>query len=162
MEMEQVGLSIKRLHGLRTQGYCNYTNSKLSELAFGNRFAFIVCSFFLFIGVVLSNLPVLSILLVISIFGVVLPNHPFDYIYNRLLAEPLNKPILPPRSKQLKFACFGSVLWLAVTIYLFYTGRNLAGYIWGSLQFSIAFLVSTMDICIPSIIYNFLFKYEVK
>jgi len=157
-----VGLSSKRLYNLRVQGYSNYTDSKLSELAFGNRFAYSVCTLFLLIGIGLSNIPILSTLLIISLFGVILPNHPFDYIYNRLWAPLLNKPILPPRSKQLKFACLVSVLWLALTIYLFYTGRNLAGYIWGGLQFPIALLVSTMDICIPSIVYNYLFKYEVK
>lgn len=162
METKQVKLSIKRLYGLRTQGYCNYSDSKLSELAFGNRFAYSVCALFLFIGLVLSNLPILSTLLVISIFGVILRNHPFDYIYNNLLADFLNKPQLLPRSKQLKFACFLSTLWLGTTIYLFSTGLSLMGYIVGSIQFMTAFLVSKMDICIPSIIYNLLFKYEVK
>jgi hypothetical protein len=162
METEKVGLSIKRLHGLRTQGYCNYSDSKLSELAFGNRFAYSACSLILLIGIGLSNIPILSTMLVISIFGVILPNHPFDYIYNNLLANLLNKPLLPPRSKQLKFACSLSAVWLAATIYLFYTGRTVAGYLVGGLQFLVALLVSTMDICIPSIIYNYLFKYEVK
>jgi hypothetical protein len=162
MEKEQTGISSRRLYSLRTQGYCNYSDSKLSKLAYGNRFAYYVCSFLLLVGVISSNIPILATMMIVSIFGVILPNHPFDYIYNNVISSALNKPKLPPRSKQLKFACFISSVWLAATIYLFYTGLTTAGYIVGGVQFSIALLVSTTDICIPSLIYNLLFKYEVK
>lgn len=118
--------------------------------------------FFLLIGVITANIPVLSAMLVVSIFGVILPDHPFDYIYNILLSKPLNKPKLPTRSKQLKFACIVSTIWLATTIYLYYTNLAIAGYVSGGVLFSIAFLVSTTDFCIPSLVYNFLFKYKVK
>lgn len=95
------------------------------------------------------------------IFGVVLPYHPFDYIYNHLVRRVLDKPRLPRRSNQLKFACGVATIWIAATIYLFYYGFAMAGYVAGGMLFSVAFLVSTTDICIPSIIYNFLFKIKV-
>lgn len=155
-------LSSRRLYSIRTQGYCDYSDANLSELAFGNRFAYYTCSFFLIIGVLSANIPILSAMMMVSIFGVLLPNHPFDYIYNTLLSGPLNKPKLPRRSKQLKFACIVATIWLATTIYLFYTNLTIAGYVSGGVLFSIAFLVSTTDYCIPSLIYNFLFKYPVK
>lgn len=162
MKNEQPLISSRRLYSIRTQGYCDYSDANLSELAFGNRFAYYLCSFFLLIGVISGNIPVLSAMMVVSIFGVMLPNHPFDYIYNILLSKPLNKPKLPRRSQQLKFACIISTVWLATTIYLFYAGYSIAGYVSGGVLFSIAFLVSTTDFCIPSLVYNFLLKYEVK
>jgi hypothetical protein len=162
MKQGQTGLSSGRLYNLRTQGYCNYSDSKLSKLAYGNRFAYYICSSLLLAGVILANIPILATMMIVSIFGVILPNHPFDYVYNNIISSALNKPKLPPRSKQLKFACIISSVWLAATIFLFYTGLTTAGYIVGGIQFSIAFLVSTTDVCIPSLVYNFLFKYEVK
>lgn len=121
METKHVELSFKRLHGLGTQGNFNYSDSKLSELAFVNRFIHSLCSLLLIIGIGLSNIPILSTSLVISIFGVTLRNLPFYYIYNNLLVDLLNKPQLPPCSKQLKFAYSISAARLAATIYLFYT-----------------------------------------
>ena len=147
---------------MRTQGYCDYSDANLSELAFGNRFTYYLCSLLLLIGVISANIPILTAMMIISIFGVILPNHPFDYIYNILLSGPLNKPKLPRRAKQLKFACTVSSIWIGAIIYLFYTGLTTAGYVSGGVLFSIAFLVSTTDFCIPSLIYNFLFRYEVK
>jgi hypothetical protein len=162
MKNEQPLISSRRLYSIRTQGYCNYSDSDLSELAFGNRFAYYLCSFFLLIGIISANIPILGTMMIVSIFGIILPNHPFDYIYNILLSKPLNKPKLPRRSKQLKFACIVSAIWLATTIYLFYSGLAIAGYVSGGVLFSIAILVSTTDFCIPSLVYNFLFKYQVK
>ncbi len=162
MKNEQPLISTRRLHNLRVQGYCDYTDTNISELSFGIRFAYYLCSFFLLVGVITANIPILSAMMIVSIFGVILPNHPFDYIYNILLSKPLNKPKLPRRSKQIKFACIVATIWLATTIYLFYSGLAIAGYVSGSVLFSVAFLVSTTDICIPSLVYNFIFRYKVE
>lgn len=154
-------ISITRINRLRVQGYCNYSDADLSELAFGNRFALILCSAIVLIGVITANIPVLFTMMIVALFGVILPNMPFDYIYNYIIRGMLNKPKLPPRSKQAKFACSIATIWLAGTIYLFYAGFNTAGYISGGLLSSVALLVSYTDICIPSIIYNFLFRVKI-
>jgi len=54
-----------------------------------------------------------------------------------------------------------AALGIASTIILFYAGLTLGGYIVGGLLFLVALLVSTTDICIPSIIYNFIFKVKI-
>ena len=147
-----------RIKCIRKQGYFKYSDSEISGLAFGNRFAFILCSAILAIAVGTAHVPLLGFMMVVAFFGVILPYHPFDYIYNHLLRQPMKKPQLPPRSKQLKFACIIATAWLAVTIYLFYTGLLMAGYVLGTLLFGVAALVSTTDVCIPSMIYNFVFR----
>jgi hypothetical protein len=157
-----MNLSSNRLYRIRSQGYCDLSDETVSDLAFGNRFAFYTCSFFLVTGVATANIPILASMMAVSIFGIILPYHPFDYIYNYILSGPMNKPRLPRRAMQLKFACVVATIWLASIIYLFYTGLTMAGYVAGGLLFSVAFLVSTTDFCIPSTIYNFLFKYEVR
>ena len=161
MNNEQNIISPERIRRLKVQGYRNFKDYELSELAFGNRFAYVLCSTLLLIGVITSNILLLSVMLFIAICGILLPYHPFDYIYNGLLSKPMSKPKLPPRSKQLKFACKIAVFGIASIIFLFYTGLTLSGYIAGGLLFFLAFLVSTTDICIPSIIYNFIFKVKI-
>ncbi len=161
MKKNQTLISPARIKRLKVQGYRNYSDANLSDLAFGNRFAYIICSSILLIGVITANIPILTAMMIIALFGVILPYHPFDYIYNHIIQGIINKPKLPPRSKQLKFACRIATIWIAATIYLFYAGFAIAGYISGGLLFSVAFLVSTTDICIPSIIFNFLFEVKV-
>ena len=162
MESNKKCLSNTRLQRLRAQGYFKYSDIEITDLAFGNRFAFIVCGSLLGVGVATANIPLLSAMTVIAFGGIVLPYHPFDYIYNGILAGALDKPKLPPRSRQLKFACVMATCWLLGTIFLFYNGFYTAGYIAGALLFSVAFLVSTIDFCIPSMIYNFAFKIKIN
>lgn len=161
METKQPGLSKTRICRLKAQGYFNHSDSEISELAFGNRFAFIICSALVGLGVATAHIPILAAMALIALGGVILPYHPFDYIYNHVVSGLLNKPKLPPRSKQLKFACIIATTWLSGTIFLFYGSYALAGYIAGALVFTVAFIVSATDFCIPSTIYNFLFKVKV-
>lgn len=151
----------QRLKRLKVQGYCNRTDSEISEFSFGNKFAYIICTTIMLIGLITTNTTILLTLMMIAFFGIILPNHPFDYIYNFILAGRMNKPKLPPRSKQLKFACTIATIGLGVTVYLFYTDFLTAGYILGVSLLFVASLVSITDICIPSIIYNFIFKVKI-
>lgn len=161
MKIKQHIISATRIHRIKAQGYSNYSDVELSALAFGNRFAFIFCSIILAIGVITANITILMAMSIVAFLGIFLYYHPFDYIYNHVLRSMLNKPKLPPRSKQLKFACIIATLWLIVTIYLFNANFYIAGYVVGGLLFSVAFIVSTTDFCIPSTVYNFIFKYRV-
>lgn len=97
----------------------------------------------------------------VALGGVLLPYHPFDYIYNPLMSKFINKAKVPPRSKQFKFACIIATTGLAITAFLFYSGFTTAAYILGFALLSVAVTVSTTDFCIPSMIYNFLFKVKI-
>lgn len=154
-------ISSKLIKRLKTQGYCNISENHLSELAFGNRLAFMMCSIVVFIGVAMANIPLLSAMGLIAFFGIVLPYHPFDYIYNHGLRIIMKKRKLPPRSRQIKFACTIATLWLASTIGLFYMDYMIAGYIVGGILSSLAFTVSITDICIPSLLYNYIYGIKV-
>lgn len=158
----RTGLSQIRIIRIREQGYTCQTDAEIRELAFGNRFAYRLCLTFLIIGVAFANIPILTFMMLIAFFGVVLPNHPFDYIYNLVLRKKMNKPELPPRSNQLKFACSIATLWIGGTIYLFFSGLTSWGYISGTSLIGVASLVSTIDFCIPSKIYNALFLKKPK
>lgn len=158
----RTGLSQIRINRIREQGYICQTDAEIKELAFGNRFAYRLCVTLLIFGVSFANIPLLTFMMLIAFFGIVLPNHPFDYIYNLVLRKKMNKPELPPRSNQLKFACTVATLWIGATIYLFFTGLTIWGYITGASLIGVAALVSSIDFCIPSKIYNALFLKKPK
>ena len=162
MNTNKMKLSTARINRLRMQGYASQGNEQLADLAFAIRFPYRACVVLLLPGVALANIPLLSIMMVIAFFGIVLPNHPFDYIYNYLLRKWMNKPQLPPRTIQLKFACMMATPWIGATIYLFHTNLMLAGYILGGSLIVIALFPSTIDLCIPSLIYKALFGKQVK
>ena len=161
METKQHNLSRKRINRLKAQGYLNHTDNKICELAFGHRFALIACTTILGFGVATANVPILAGIAIVALGGVILPYHPFDYIYNYVLSGILNRPKQPPRSKQLKFACVIATMGISGTALLFYVGFTTAGYILGGSLFLVAFTVSTTDFCLPSMIYNFLFKVKI-
>jgi uncharacterized protein DUF4395 len=142
---------------LETQGYIGYTDVELNDFKFGVRFPFYLCGSIVLLGLLLTNVEILFIVMAIAFLGAILPRHPFDYLYNHVIRHWINKPQIPRRPKQGQFACGMATVWLAGTIWLFYAGLNSWGYIAGYTLVGIAILVATMDVCIPSIIYNFLF-----
>jgi hypothetical protein len=147
-------ISETRLKRIRAQGYTHQTNQEIGALAFGNRFAFQACTSVLVIGVAAANIPLLTVMLAVALLGVMLPNHPFDYIYNHAIAPLMHKPRLPKRSAQLKFACSVASLLIMAIIGFFYSGNATMGYITGGILAAVAFTVATTDFCIPSMIYN--------
>ena len=150
-------ISKKRIARIREQGYFQMSDQQVSDISFGNRFAYIICTSIMGAGIVMTNIPILSITLVIAALGFILPYHPFDYIYNHLLAHRLGRPQLPKRSDQLKFACTLATIFLLTIIYMFSQGFMVLGYIFSGILFSIALTVSTTDFCLPSFIYNRIF-----
>lgn len=147
---------------LEAQGYNGFTDSELNDFKFGIRFAYYICGLLVILGLLLTNLEILTVAMIIAFLGTMPPYHPFDYMYNYVIRHLINKPKMPPRSDQGRFACGIATVWLGGIIYLFYVGLNVWGYIAGGILVSISTLVSTMDICIPSMIYNFFLKKKIK
>lgn len=140
------------------QGYNCYTDKEMNNYKYGIRFAYYLCDSMMILGLLLTNMKILAAIMIIAFFGALLPNHPFDYLYNYVIRFAINKPKIPQRTNQVRFACGLATVWLGGTIFLFYFGLTGWGFIAGAIIVSIATLVATTDICIPSMIYNFLFK----
>jgi Domain of unknown function (DUF4395) len=143
---------------LETQGYNGFTDVELNDFKIGIRFAYFLCTALVVLGLLLTNLEILTVAVIIAFLGSVSRRHPFDYLYNNAVRYPINKPKIPHRSIQGRFNCGIATVWLGAIIILFYTGLTAWGYIAGGILVAIATLVSTTDICIPSMIYNFLFR----
>jgi hypothetical protein len=145
----------KRLH---VQGYENFSDKELNDYKFGIRFAYACCITLVAFGLFFQSIPILAIAPVIAFVGAFPPYHPFDYLYNYGVRHLLGKPKLPPRTNQGRFACGIASVWLSITIYLLYTNYIVFGNILGIALLAVGTLVVTTDICIPSIIYNSIFK----
>lgn len=152
-------LSSTRICRIKAQGYDRgFNEDEISQHAVGNRFAYQMCTLLFVTGLVLTNIFILTAAAVIAFLTVILPYHPFDYLYNYGVRHFLTRPKLPHRSAQAKFACGIASVWLTVIIFLFSTDQLIWGYFLGAILFLVALLVSTIDYCIPSLIYNRLFK----
>ena len=162
METQESNIKPLKRKRFEIQGYQCYSDSELHDFKFGIRFAYYLCGSLVILGLLLTNLEILGAAMIIAFFGSFPPYHPFDYLYNYVIRHWIGKPKMPPRANQGRFACGIATVWLGGTIYLFYTGNNTWGYILGIALIIVAALVSIMDICIPSMIYNFLFKQKTE
>jgi hypothetical protein len=143
---------------LETQGYVGLSDEQLTAYRFGIRFAYGACVTLTAMGLLFTSTPILMVALSIAFMAVWLPYHPFDYLYNFGLRHLMNRPKIPVRTNQGKFACGIASVWLGAIIYLFSYHQFLWGYVLGSVLLIVGTLVTTTDICIPSMIYNFLFS----
>jgi hypothetical protein len=152
-------ISEARIRRIKCQGYDkNFSDEEISQHSLGNRLAYQLCTLLFASGLALTSIPILITAASIAALAVFLPYHPFDYLYNSIIRHLFHRPKLPRRPAQAKFACGIASIWLGIVIYLFHLKVFLWGYILGGILLAVALLVSTIDYCIPSIIYNSLFK----
>jgi len=151
-------LSDTRLNRLHAQGYQDVDDQYLSDLAFGIRFPYRVCVLIVLAGMWTQSVEIFGAMAVIAVLGVILPNHPFDHIYNYVLSPIMKLPKVPVRSKQLKFACTIATLWLCAVIALLVAGLVTAALVVAGALAFVALLPATIDFCVPSVIYNNLFR----
>jgi hypothetical protein len=146
---------------LEDQGYVGFTDSQLDEFKFGIRFAYYLCALMFLTGLVLQDINILFGAMVVALLATIPPYHPFDYLYNHAIRHVLKKTKLPPRSNQGRFACGIASLWIGIIILLLKSGFDVWAYLAGGILLVVAGLVSMLDLCIPSIVYNYLFKRKV-
>jgi hypothetical protein len=143
---------------LHVQGYDKYTDNELYDFKYGIRFAYAGCVTLVASGLYLQNLPILVIAAVVAFAGAFPPYHPFDYLYNYTVRHFIKKPKMPPRTNQGRFACGIGSLWLTATIYFLMSANLVMFYTLGILLLMVGALVTFVDICIPSMVYNSWFR----
>lgn len=142
---------------LNVQGFSDVDDETLADVAPWLRMAFGMCALLAGAGTALASPTILWVLTPIAALAALFPVHPFDLIYNYGIRYLRNTGPLPKRRAQSRFACGVGAAWLVATAWAFQSGALIAGYILGGALTGIAVLVSTTDICIPSMIYNALF-----
>ena len=143
---------------LEAQGFCGLDDAALQELAPWLRWSPVLCALFMTLGVAIKSPLVLWTLAGTALLGAVLPFHPFDLLYNYGARYLTGTRPLPHQGPQRRFACGIAAVWLAATGWAFYVGSNTVGFALGIPLILVAALVSVTHFCIPSLIYNTLFK----
>jgi len=147
--------TVRRLH---TQGFNTVDEAWLAEIAPWRRWSPALCATFAAIGTALASPWILLALAGTAFLGALLRFYPFDLIYKYGIRFVVRKRPLPPNGAPRRFACAIATVWLIATAVLFSAGEMTAGYMLGALFVAVAGLVSTTDICIPSIIFNFFIR----
>ncbi len=143
---------------LETQGFCNLDDATLRELGPWLRWSPAICTVVMATGVAFASSAVLWTLAAIAFLGALLPFHPFDLLYNYGARHLTGTRPLPHQGPQRRFACGIATAWLLATGWAFYVSAPLVGYLLGIALVLVAALVSVTHICIPSLIYNALFR----
>jgi hypothetical protein len=143
---------------LDVQGFSDVNDETLAEVAPWLRMAFAMCAVLAGAGTALASPTILWALMPIAALAALFPVHPFDLIYNHGIRYLRNTGPLPKRRAQSRFACGVGAVWLVATAWAFQSGALMVGYILGAGLTGVAVLVSTTDICIPSMTYNALFR----
>lgn len=150
------GVSPTTAQRLRIQGFSNVDETWLAEIAPWLRFSPALCAVTAVIGTLTGSPPILLALAATALLGAVLPFHPFDLLYNYGIRFWIGRRPLPSNGMPRRFACGIASIWLAGTALLFSIGASMAGYALGGLFVAVAALVSTTDICIPSMMLYYL------
>ena len=150
-------LGAKRLGRLDVQGFDTIDEELLAEVAPWLRLAFGLCAALAIVGTALASTTLLLTLAAIAFLAGILPVHPFDLIYNHGIRHLTGTRPLPKRGPPSRFACGVGALWLIVTVGAFDSPYPIAGYVLGFTLASVAILVSTTDICLPSMIFRSIF-----
>ncbi len=142
---------------VEAQGFHGLDDVALAEIGPWLRWSPALCAIFMAAGTILASPPLLWGLSVIALLGVVLPNHPFDYVYNHAVRRLTRTRALPPNGPQRRFACAMATVWLVATGFAFEQGAATLGYVLGGVLTLVAATVGSTHFCIPSLIYNTLF-----
>jgi hypothetical protein len=144
---------------LEIQGFVGLDNQTLAETGPWPRLAFALCTVLAAIGTLIASPLFLWALIPIAALAAVFPVHPFDLLYNYGLRHLTGTGPLPKRGAPGRFACGLGAVWLLVTGWAFHTGHDVTGYLLGGALTLVGLLVSTTDICIPSVIYRSIFGF---
>jgi hypothetical protein len=144
---------------LDIQGFERVEDGVLAPVAPWLRLAFGLCALMGAVGTALASPEILLLLAPIASLAAMFPVHPFDLIYNHGIRHLTGTGPLPRRGAPSRFACGMGAVWLLPTAWAFYSGRPLLGQVLGWSLTGVAVLVSTTDICIPSLMYRSVFGF---
>jgi hypothetical protein len=143
---------------IEAQGFQGLDDAALAEIGPWLRWSPALCAVFMAIGTILASPPVLWALAAIALLGAVLPAHPFDLFYNHVVRHLTGTRPLPHHGPQRRFACGMAAAWLTGTGLAFHQGAAPLGYVLGGTLTIVAAIVGTTQFCIPSLVYNTLFR----
>ncbi len=152
-------LSATTRRRLDIQGFERVDHAALAPVASWLRLAFGLCAVMAGVGTLTASPTLLLLLVPIAGLAALFPVHPFDLIYNYGIRFMTGTSPLPRRGAPSRFACGLGAVWLIATAWAFQAGHLIVGYVLGGLLTGVGALVSTMDVCIPSLMYRSIFGF---
>lgn len=94
---------------------CRITSGKKSA-RYGIRFSYPLYISLVALGIFLANPYILFITAIIAFFGIVLPMHPFDYVYNYVVTRIIGTKKIPGRGSELQINSLVALIFNIVVI----------------------------------------------
>ncbi len=136
------------------QGYENIANEDLGKVAKWMKFPFFMCATLCAIGMGLGSIQLLWILTAIAAGGAISRVHPMDLLYNHGIRFVTGTGKLLRRSGLNRAACALATVWLLATIGAHSAGLMMVYQILGWSLVGVAYMVGTLDVCIPSYVFR--------
>ena len=150
-------LTARTCRRLDIQGFDTVDAQELAPVAPWLRLSFGLCALLGGVGTLLASPTILLVLSAVAAVAAASPVHPFDLIYNYGIRRLTGTGPLPRRGVPTRFGCGLGAVFLLPTAWAFSAGHVVAGYALGGMLTFVVLLVSTTDICIPSMIYRSIF-----
>ena len=134
---------------LATQGYC-LAAAERERLRVGLRFPTAVCLALVVTALALESAIAIAALAAIGLVAGWTRRHPFDHVWNRVVAPLAGAPELPPNPPRRRHAFKLATVWLAAVAVLFAAGASTAALVLGGVLVAVCGLVTVTNFCIPS------------
>ncbi len=142
-------LWVKLRSRLKSQWIVCRVISGRKSVQYGIRFSYPIYMSIVFIGVLSENPYILLVAALIALFGMIVPMHPFDYVYNHGVAKLIGTNKIPGRGSELQVNSSVAVVFtiFVITLILFKIPINYSVlaiiYILSSIFFLCIFLFRT-------------------
>ena len=151
-------IKTEKLHArLKVRGIQISGGADFAKMVPWTRLTFSLCTAIAALATAFACTTTLWLMVPVALLGATRPRHPFDYIFNRFIRSQVGTIALPHNTAPTRFACGIAAVWFVVMALLFHSGYDVAGYILGAIFVFVGALVSITHLCIPGIIYQFLF-----
>ena len=139
------------MHGnLRTQGY-DLTEEQSRRLAVGLRFPTALCLGLVVVALVLESALMLFALSGVGVVAGFTSRHPFDHVWNSVVARAFGAPPVPPNPTRRRRAFKIATAWLLLVAALLTAGATTAGLILGGMLVAACAAVTIFNLCLPSL-----------
>lgn len=116
-----------------------------------------VCATVVAIGTAFALTPLLWFLVIVAAIGAVGPRHPFDAVYNHVIRRFTGTIAYPRNRGPAKFASAVGATWITAVALAFESGHPMLATVLGFAFVVVASHVVITQLCLPSIIFQFLF-----
>jgi uncharacterized protein DUF4395 len=152
--MDRRPLSTVRCKRFAMQGFGDLDTTALTALAPWLRFTPALCGVGIALGTLFASVPVLAGMVILATLGAIFPRHPFDLLYNYGVRFVTRTPALPRNRAPRRLAMGFCAMCLAATTVAFAAGGTILGYVLGGVTLIGPIMVTTTDLCLPSLLYG--------